>query len=116
MTNDDELAAKARMIANHGQSQMYYHDKIGVNSRLDAIQAAILNVKLKHLDRYNAARQRAAAYYDALFANSRQLKSARPGSKFYARVSTNTPCNGTPEVPFGMSLKAYMPGNREFRP
>ncbi len=49
MTNDDALAAKARMIANHGQSKMYYHDEIGVNSRLDAMQAVILN-KLKHLD------------------------------------------------------------------
>jgi dTDP-4-amino-4,6-dideoxygalactose transaminase len=67
MTDDDELAAKARMIANHGQSRQYYHDMIGVNSRLDAFQAAVLNVKLKRLDQYNAARQRAAAAYDAAF-------------------------------------------------
>ncbi|MEO6760658.1 MAG: DegT/DnrJ/EryC1/StrS family aminotransferase [Saprospiraceae bacterium] len=73
MTNDDDLAAAARMIANHGQSRQYYHDKIGVNSRLDAIQAAILNVKLPHLDRYNAARQAAAAYYDAAFAKLPEL-------------------------------------------
>jgi UDP-2-acetamido-2-deoxy-ribo-hexuluronate aminotransferase len=73
-TDDDELAAKARMIANHGQSRQYYHDRIGVNSRLDAIQAAILNVKLPQLDRYNAARQRAAAYYDAAFSSIPSLK------------------------------------------
>ncbi|MBL7826163.1 MAG: DegT/DnrJ/EryC1/StrS family aminotransferase [Saprospiraceae bacterium] len=63
-TNDDDLAYACRMIANHGQSKQYYHDMIGVNSRLDAMQAGVLNVKLPHLDRYNAARQRAAEYYD----------------------------------------------------
>lgn len=68
MTNDDALAERARMIANHGQSRQYYHDRIGVNSRLDAIQAAILQVKLPHLDAFNAARRRAADYYDAAFA------------------------------------------------
>jgi len=82
VTDDDDLAAKARMIANHGQSRQYYHDKIGVNSRLDAIQAAVLNVKLKHLDRYNAARQRAAAYYDAAFSAMPQLKV--PGRSSYS--------------------------------
>ena len=67
MTNDDDLAAKIRMMANHGQSRQYYHDTIGVNSRLDSIQAGILDVKLRHLDEYSAARQAAAAYYDAAF-------------------------------------------------
>ncbi len=75
MTNDDALAAKARMIANHGQSKMYYHDEIGVNSRLDAMQAVILNAKLKHLDEYNAARNRAANYYDRVFSQIPQLKT-----------------------------------------
>lgn len=74
MTNDDALAAAARMIANHGQSRQYYHDKIGVNSRLDAIQAAILNVKLPHLDTYNASRRGAAMYYDNVFAEIPDLK------------------------------------------
>ncbi len=74
MTNDDDLAATARMIANHGQSRLYYHDKIGVNSRLDAMQAAVLNVKLPYLDTYNTARQRAAAYYDAAFSEIPQLQ------------------------------------------
>jgi UDP-2-acetamido-2-deoxy-ribo-hexuluronate aminotransferase len=62
-TNDDELAQKLRMIANHGQSKRYYHDVIGVNSRLDSIQAAILRIKLRHLDSYNEARRKAAAFY-----------------------------------------------------
>lgn len=75
MTNDDELAAAARMIANHGQSKQYYHDKIGVNSRLDAIQAAILDVKLKHLDAYCDARRKAADYYDRAFSGVSALKT-----------------------------------------
>ena len=57
-TNDDELADKLKMIANHGQSKRYYHDMVGCNSRLDSIQAAILNEKLKHLDEYIEARQK----------------------------------------------------------
>lgn len=68
-TNDDELAAKMRAIANHGMVIRYYHDTVGVNSRLDSIQAAVLDAKLPHLDEYIAARQAAAAYYDNAFAN-----------------------------------------------
>jgi dTDP-4-amino-4,6-dideoxygalactose transaminase len=67
-TNDDELALKMKMIANHGQSRQYYHDMVGCNSRLDSIQAAILDIKLKHLDEYAAARRKVASYYDAAFA------------------------------------------------
>ncbi len=74
-TNDDALAAKIRMIANHGQSVQYVHDSIGVNSRLDSIQAAILRIKLKHLDEYAAARNKVAAYYDKAFANHPKLKT-----------------------------------------
>lgn len=67
-TNDDALADQIRMIANHGQGSVrYYHDVVGVNSRLDAIQAAILNVKLKYLDSYAKARLAVADYYDAAF-------------------------------------------------
>ncbi|MCB0714558.1 MAG: DegT/DnrJ/EryC1/StrS family aminotransferase [Chitinophagaceae bacterium] len=73
-TADDSLAAKIKMIANHGQSQQYYHDVVGCNSRLDAMQAAILSVKLKHLDAYNEARRKAAAYYDAAFAGQQKIK------------------------------------------
>jgi UDP-2-acetamido-2-deoxy-ribo-hexuluronate aminotransferase len=67
-TNDDELATKMRMIANHGQSKRYYHDVVGCNSRLDTLQAAILNIKLKHLDEYILARQAVADAYDQAFA------------------------------------------------
>ncbi|MEP7214512.1 MAG: DegT/DnrJ/EryC1/StrS family aminotransferase [Acidobacteriota bacterium] len=63
-TDDDELAAKIRMIANHGQERKYYHSVVGVNSRLDTIQAAILDVKLKYLDEYCAARNLVADRYD----------------------------------------------------
>ncbi|MBA4197293.1 MAG: transcriptional regulator [Chitinophaga sp.] len=68
-TNDDALADKIKMIANHGQSKRYYHDVVGCNSRLDGIQAAILNEKLKYLDEYIAARQAAAAFYNNAFVN-----------------------------------------------
>ncbi|NVK27103.1 MAG: DegT/DnrJ/EryC1/StrS family aminotransferase [Flavobacteriia bacterium] len=74
-TNDDELAAKMRMIVNHGQSKRYYHDSIGVNSRLDSIQAAVLRIKLRRLDQYGKARQAAAAYYDKAFANHPNLQT-----------------------------------------
>ncbi len=66
-TNNDALAEKLKMIANHGQKTRYYHDMIGCNSRLDTIQAAILDIKLKYLDGYNEARRAAAAYYDRAF-------------------------------------------------
>ena len=68
-TNDEALGKKIKMIANHGQSVQYYHDEVGVNSRLDSIQAAILRIKLRHLDEYAIARQKVAAYYDKAFAN-----------------------------------------------
>ena len=66
-TNDDELAKKVRRICNHGSDTRYYHEVVGVNSRLDAIQAAILRVKLKQLNAYNAARNAAATFYDNAF-------------------------------------------------
>ncbi len=74
-TNNDDLAARIRMIANHGQSVQYIHDDIGVNSRLDSIQAAILRIKLRDLDNYAAARNKAAAYYDKAFANNPKIKT-----------------------------------------
>ena len=64
MTNDDQLAEKLRMIANHGQSKRYYHDIVGCNSRLDNLQAAVLRIKLKELDSYILNRRKAADYYD----------------------------------------------------
>ncbi|MFI5185411.1 MAG: DegT/DnrJ/EryC1/StrS family aminotransferase [Chitinophagales bacterium] len=74
-TDDDELAVKIKMCANHGQSKRYYHDIVGCNSRLDSIQAAILNEKLKHLDEYIQARQQAADFYDQAFANCSKIKT-----------------------------------------
>jgi UDP-2-acetamido-2-deoxy-ribo-hexuluronate aminotransferase len=74
-TNDDLLAAKIRMIANHGQSKRYYHDVVGCNSRLDTIQAAVLNIKLKKLDEYNDARRKAAAFYNHAFAHHPKIKT-----------------------------------------
>lgn len=68
-TNDDTLADKLRMIANHGQKVRYYHEMVGCNSRLDTIQAAVLRIKLKQLDHYNAARRKAADHYDAKFSS-----------------------------------------------
>ena len=73
MTNDDELATKMRMIVNHGQSKRYYHDSIGVNSRLDAMQAAILKVKLKYLNVFNKARRIVADRYDEAFSKSNKV-------------------------------------------
>lgn len=74
-TNDDALATRLKMIANHGQSKRYYHDLVGCNSRLDSIQAAVLNCKLPHLDEYAAARRKAADYYDKAFANHPKIKT-----------------------------------------
>lgn len=82
-TQNDDLAAKIRMIANHGQRVRYYHDEIGVNSRLDTIQAAILKVKLKQLDMYAANRNKLAASYDEAF-------SKLPFLKIPARVNNST--------------------------
>lgn len=68
-TNDDALADKMKMIANHGQRKRYYYEMVGCNSRLDTLQAAVLNIKLKHLDEYIKARQAVADFYDHAFAN-----------------------------------------------
>lgn len=67
-TNDDELAHKLRGIVNHGMYERYHHDVVGVNSRLDSVQAAVLNAKLPHLDDYNKARRAAAEKYSKAFA------------------------------------------------
>lgn len=72
-TNDDLLAEKLQMIANHGQKVRYYHEMVGCNSRLDSIQAAVLNVKLAHLDEYITARQSAASFYNAAFAGNHKI-------------------------------------------
>jgi len=74
-TNDDELAIKLRMIANHGQKTRYYHDIVGCNSRLDSIQAAVLRVKLKQLDTYNEKRRNTAQQYDLFFEKYPQINT-----------------------------------------
>lgn len=74
-TQDDTLADKMRKIANHGQSVRYYHDLVGCNSRLDTLQAAILNIKLPLLDQYTASRQKAAAFYTQAFADESRIKT-----------------------------------------
>lgn len=76
-TKDEKLAERIHMIANHGQRVKYHHSVIGCNSRLDSIQAAILDVKLKHLDEYGKARYEAASYYTA------KLKEFDPEEKFF---------------------------------
>lgn len=73
LTQDEELAKRIRMIANHGQQRKYYHDRVGVNSRLDTLQAAILDVKLRYLDSYIESRNRAAAIYDRRLAECHEL-------------------------------------------
>ncbi|OJX31379.1 MAG: transcriptional regulator [Chryseobacterium sp. 36-9] len=72
-SNDDELAHRLRGIVNHGMYERYYHDEVGVNSRLDSIQAAILRKKLPNLDSYNEARRKAADYYDEAFAGHENI-------------------------------------------
>jgi dTDP-4-amino-4,6-dideoxygalactose transaminase len=72
-TNDDDLAERLRMIANHGQAVRYYHEMVGCNSRLDTIQAAILRIKLRKLDGYCDARRQAADAYDAAFAGNARI-------------------------------------------
>jgi UDP-2-acetamido-2-deoxy-ribo-hexuluronate aminotransferase len=72
-TNNDELAAKMRAIANHGMVVRYHHDMIGINSRLDSIQAAVLDAKLPHLNDYITARQKAAAFYNQAFAGCEKI-------------------------------------------
>jgi dTDP-4-amino-4,6-dideoxygalactose transaminase len=74
MTNDDGLADKMRMIANHGQEKKYYHKVLGCNSRLDTIQAAILNIKLRYLDEYNTSRNLMANYYDEAFSTINEIE------------------------------------------
>ncbi len=74
-TNDDLLADKLRIVANHGMKVRYYHDAIGVNSRLDSIQAAVLRIKLRKLNEYNNARRKAADFYDQAFRDIPQLKT-----------------------------------------
>ncbi|MCA1763252.1 MAG: DegT/DnrJ/EryC1/StrS family aminotransferase [Cryomorphaceae bacterium] len=76
-TNNDEIAEKLRCVANHGQTRRYYHDYVGVNSRLDSIQAAILRIKLRHLDEYNKRRNETASFYDDAFKDVPELTTPK---------------------------------------
>ena len=76
-TQDDNLAHKIRGIVNHGMYERYYHDEVGVNSRLDSIQATVLRKKLPLLDTYNEARRKAADYYDEAFAGCAEILTPR---------------------------------------
>ncbi len=99
-TNNDDLATIARSITNHGSTVKYHHDRIGVNSRLDAMQAAILNVKLKNLDDFNRRRQAAAIFYDHHLENIPEI--AIP---FKRDASSHTYHQYTIKVPKGENKK-----------
>jgi dTDP-4-amino-4,6-dideoxygalactose transaminase len=98
LTNDEHLYRKARMISNHGSEKKYHNERVGINSRLDTIQAAVLKVKLKYLDEYNAARRRAASFYDALFAECEFISTPHHGAdrthvfhQYTVRISEDVP-------------------------
>lgn len=74
-TNNEKIASRLRVIANHGMEKRYYHDIVGVNSRLDSLQAAILNVKLPHLDKWNQARRNVADKYDAALGSIEDIQT-----------------------------------------
>jgi dTDP-4-amino-4,6-dideoxygalactose transaminase len=112
-TNDDGLAVKLRMIANHGQSRRYFHDVVGCNSRLDSIQAAILDIKLKHLDEYNAARRTAAAFYGKAFANHPNIRTpfAAPYSDHVFHQYTLLIEGGNNSAQLRFGLNEYLAGH-----
>lgn len=83
MTNSEELKNKVIALRNHGGAVRYYHDEIGVNSRLDEVQAAILRIKLKHIDEWNAQRGARAAKYNELFANCSDIQTPKELSDTY---------------------------------
>lgn len=111
-TNNDELAKQCRIIANHGMVVRYYHDLVGVNSRLDSIQAALLDVKLKYLDDYCAARNKAAEYYNNAFKGCSNLitpaKFERSTHVFhqYTLVTKNIDRNGLQDHLQGKGIPA----------
>ena len=117
-TNDEALAKKCKAIVNHGMGEQYFYECIGVNSRLDSIQAAVLNVKLKYLDSYNSARIEAANYYDNAFADCEHLvipfrseKSSHVFHQYTLKLSSKIKRDDL--VSFmnekGISVKVYYP-------
>ena len=109
VTNDDELAKKLQKIAQHGQSIRYLHDVVGCNSRLDAVQATILNVKLPHLDKYNEARNTLASYYDKAFAQHPNItipyRAAYSKHVFHQYTIT---LSNAPDATLRNNLQAYL--------
>jgi len=98
LTNNEDLFERMRMIANHGSRKKYYNEVVGINSRLDALQASILRVKLRHLDAYARSRQAAADHYDTLFANEplittpyRDPSSTHVFHQYTLRISQDLP-------------------------
>jgi dTDP-4-amino-4,6-dideoxygalactose transaminase len=90
-TTDEEVAGRLKSLRAHGAATKYFHDEVGMNSRLDSLQAAILRVKLPHLDRWNGARATNAAHYDELFASAGASTSATPLSAGGVPVRTPEP-------------------------
>jgi dTDP-4-amino-4,6-dideoxygalactose transaminase len=108
-TDDDTLAASIKMIANHGQSKRYYHDVVGCNSRLDTMQAAILDIKLRHLDEYIVARRKAADFYDVAFEGNKRLTTPfRAGHSHHVFHQYTLVVDGAPDA------AAYRDGLNEF--
>ncbi|MRS11731.1 MAG: DegT/DnrJ/EryC1/StrS family aminotransferase [Actinobacteria bacterium] len=113
-TDDADLAARARKLGNHGTAKKYFHDALGHNSRLDALQAAILSVKLPHLDRWNEERRTAAAVYDELLAD---LPLTVPVRRAYGEPVYHLYIVRTPEAPRVMeALKAAGIGTAIYYP
>lgn len=117
-TDDDALAERIRMIANHGQRIKYHHSVIGCNSRLDTVQAAILRVKLKYLKEYTASRQRAAAVYDRLLAPltpevilpKRDSQSTHVFHQYTIKVPGMTKTSDGKDAPVRDALKDFLSG------
>jgi dTDP-4-amino-4,6-dideoxygalactose transaminase len=117
-TNDEALAKKIRSIANHGMKVKYHHNDIGVNSRLDTLQAAILNVKLKHLDEFNAARRSVADFYDKTLAGCQSILLPAPKLEIFSAslVVKYEPPEGTvsPSM-YIFTLYSLLPGELEVK-
>jgi len=90
---NDDLAHTIRGIVNHGMYKRYHHDVVGVNSRLDAIQAAILRIKLKNLDTYNAARQNAARKYNTAFTGNHKIITPQISKSCESAICTGCDCH-----------------------
>jgi dTDP-4-amino-4,6-dideoxygalactose transaminase len=97
-TNDDEIARLAKMLRNHGSEKRYYNEMLGYNSRLDEIQAAILRVKLPHLNRYNEARRNIAAYYNELFASLNVRTPKVTGGHIFHQYTLRVPAHKRDEL------------------